>query len=249
MRRSSGCPEVNGNLVWSHRVIQSSVGKKRERSKFASYQLSVRNSSLIWTMREHSVPYLACRICTDNTSPHAHTRTFSRCARLRTPDVITRLVCLKNHSIIGHVFVECSFDPISSYFLITYCLTDATDWNQMNPLCTSALGGPSGQLAHPIPNTSCETKFCIDVSGEHTPTNLPTRNMSCQQEYDATITASEDPNLPRHSGASSSSQHPAASRVPTLLKLGSFGTSLTTSADYDYVASRTASRDLCGHGS
>ena len=40
-------------------------------------------------------------------------------AHARTPDVITRLaqglddlfVCLKNHSIIGHVFVECSFGP------------------------------------------------------------------------------------------------------------------------------------------
>ena len=30
-------------------------------------------------------------MCTDNTSTYAHTRTFSRCARLRTPDVITRL--------------------------------------------------------------------------------------------------------------------------------------------------------------
>ena len=92
-----------------------------------------------------------------------HTRALSRCARLRTPDVITRLaqgltICLcalKSHFITGRVFVECSFDPVSSYFLVTYCLTDATycltnatDWNQIKPLCNSALGWtvwPSGR--------------------------------------------------------------------------------------------------------
>ena len=73
---------------------------------------------------------------------------------LRAPDVITHLaqgldvlfVCLKSHVLIGHVFVECSFDPVSSNFLITcfltdttYCFTDATDWNQIKPLCNSAL--------------------------------------------------------------------------------------------------------------
>ena len=64
--------------------------------------------------------------------------------------------------------------------------------------------------------------------------------MGFQQEYDATITASEDLNSPRYSGASRSSQHTAASTVPTLLKLGSLGTSLRKlSADYDSVARRT----------
>ena len=55
---------------------------------------------------------------------HTHTH-FFLVAHDRTPGVITHLapglddlfVCLKNHSIIGHVFVERSFDPISSYFL------------------------------------------------------------------------------------------------------------------------------------
>ena len=101
-------------------------------------------------------------------------------------------------------------------------------------------------LASPIPNTGHEPKFCVDVSSKHTPVNLPTRNMSFQQEYDATIAASEDLNLPRHSGASSSSQHTAASRVPTLLKLGSLGTGLTkVSADYASVASRTSIKETC----
>ena len=91
--------------------------------------------------------------CTDNTSPYAHTLTFFRCVRLRTPDVLTRMaqelddlfVCLKSHSFIGHVVVECSFDSVSFYFLITYCLTDTTyclsyttDRNQIKPLCNSA---------------------------------------------------------------------------------------------------------------
>ena len=59
--------------------------------------------------------------CTDVT---VRTRTFSRCARLRTPDVVARLVqgfddmfvCFKNHSIIAHVSVECSFDPVFPIF-------------------------------------------------------------------------------------------------------------------------------------
>ena len=87
-------------------------------------------------------------LCTDNTSPYAHTRAlFSRCARSdarcdhtfgsRLDDLF---VCLKSRFIIGHVFVGCSFNPFSSYFLST-ChltdgtdyLTDATDWNQIKP--------------------------------------------------------------------------------------------------------------------
>ena len=88
--------------------------------------------------------------------PYAHTRTFPRCARLRTPDVITRLdqglddlfVCVsKSNFATGHVIAECSFGPVSTYFLITYCLTETTycvpyaiDWNQTKPLCNSARG-------------------------------------------------------------------------------------------------------------
>ena len=86
----------------------------------------------------------------------------------------------------------------------------------------------------------------VDVSSEHTPINLPTKNMSFQQEHDATITASEDLNLPRRSRASSSSQQTAASRVPTLLKLGSLGTRFTkVSAVYDPVASRSSIKETC----
>ena len=42
----------------------------------------------------------------------------------------------KSHFTTGHVIAECPFDPVSSIFLITYCLTDstfcltdATEWN------------------------------------------------------------------------------------------------------------------------
>ena len=69
--------------------------------------------------------------------------------------------------------------------------------------------------------------------------------MSFQQEYDATNTASEDLDFPRHSGASSS-QHSAASRVPSLLKLGSLGTGLTkVLADYNSVSSRARIKETC----
>ena len=114
-------------------------------------------------------------------------------------------------------------------------------------LCSTPLwSGLSRHLADPIPNTGHEPKFCIDESSEHTPINLPTRNMGFQQEYDATIAASEDLNLPRHSGASRSSQHTAASTVPTLLKLNSSGiSSRRFIADYDSVASRTSIKETC----
>ena len=119
----------------------------------------------------------------------------------------------------GHVFVEGSIDPVSSFLLITCCLTDANDWNQIKPVCDSALGWtvwPSGRCDSEtqVMNPSSASM----VSSEHTPINLPTRDMGFQQEYDATIAASEVLNLPCYSGASSSSQHTAASTVPTGIK-------------------------------
>ena len=90
------------------------------------------------------------------------------------------------------------------------------------PCATPPWGGMPRQLADPIPDTGYEPKFCIDVSDEHTPINFPTRNRNFPYEYDATIVTTEDLDLPRHSGASSSSKHiAAASRVPTVLTLGS----------------------------
>ena len=100
--------------------------------------------------------------CTGNTSPYAHTGTFSRCTRSRAGVIADSaqglddlFVCLKNHPIFGHVFVECSFDPVSSYFLFTCYLTDDTcflsraiDWNWTKLVCNSARGWtawPSGR--------------------------------------------------------------------------------------------------------
>ena len=96
------------------------------------------------------------------TPRNTNTRALFLAAHARTPNMITRLaqglddlfVCLKSHFIIGHVFVECSFDPVSSYFLITYCLTDATDWNQSKPLCYSAPGWTVWPSGRSDPNTS-----------------------------------------------------------------------------------------------
>ena len=189
--------------------------------------------------------------CTDNTSPYAHTRIFfaahATCDHTFGSRAWRFSVCLeKSHFIIGRVFVECSFDPFPPIFSSPPTTPTPLTGIRLNPCATPLWGGPSGHLADPTPNTGYGPKFCIDVSSEHTPINLPSRNMGFQQEYDTTITASEDLNLRRHSGASSSSQHTAASTVPTLLKLGSFGTGLTkVSADCDSFASRTSIKETC----
>ena len=69
--------------------------------------------------------------------------------------------------------------------------------------------------------------------------------MGFQQEYDATIAASEDLDLPQYAGASSSIQHTATSTVHTLLKPSSFGTGLKKlSADCVSVSGRTCIKKL-----
>ena len=122
------------------------------------------------------------------TTPHrSHTRAFfSRCARSyarcdhtfgsRLDDLF---VYLKSHFIIGHVFVECSFDhPFPTIFSPPTTTPTRLTGIRPNPCATSLWCGPSGHLADPTPNTGYEPKFCIDVSIEHTPINLPTSNMS-----------------------------------------------------------------------
>ena len=71
---------------------------------------------------------------------------------------------------------------------------------RLNPCAISLEDGLSGRQAGPIPNTGYEPKFCIDVSNEHTPIVLLTRNIGFPQEYDATVATSEDSNLPQQSG-------------------------------------------------
>ena len=87
----------------------------------------------------------------------------------------------------------------------------------------SRLRSGADRLADPTPNTGYEPKFCIDVSSQHTPINLPSRKSSFNLENDATVAASEDFDLSHHSGASSS-RHSVASTVQTLLNLGSSST-------------------------
>ena len=131
-----------------------------------------------------------------------------------------------------------------SLHLLPHC---AIDWNHTKPCATPLVDELAGRVAGPIPNESYANKFCIDVDSEHTPINLPSRNMGFQQEYDATIAAPEDLNLPRHSVApSSSSQHSAASNVPTLSNLASAGTSSKKLvADYGAVVIRTCIKEIC----
>ena len=49
----------------------------------------------------------------------------------------------------------------------------------------------SGHLANPTPDTGYEPKFCIDVSDEHTPINLPDSNRNFPQDYDATVATTD----------------------------------------------------------
>ena len=108
-----------------------------------------------------------------------------------------------------------------------------------NPCATPPWGGVSGHLANQIPDAG--------VSNEHTPIKLPRRNRNLPHECDATVATTADLDLPRHSGASSSSKHTAAaSRVSTVSKVGSSGNSLTqVLAAQDSVDSRTCNTEIC----
>ena len=119
-------------------------------------------------------------------------------------------------------------------------------------LCATLLGRElSGHLANFSPNTGYEPKlpeckFCNDMDSDHTPINLPNRNVSFPKEYAATITGWEDVNLPRHPGASSSSQQSAASRIHTLSKLDELGTSLTmVMANSEISVGSTCNMETC----
>ena len=88
-----------------------------------------------------------------------------------------------------------------------------------SPSCASARwSGMSVCIANPTPNTGYEPKFCVDASEEHTPMNLPDSKWHSPHDCNATIAVtSEEPDVPQHSGTSSSSKHTAAaSRVPTV---------------------------------
>ena len=112
---------------------------------------------LLWRfVRDSTSNKLVSRICTDNTPPHAHKHIFfsARFAHDHTCGS-RRWACFKSHFVIGHDFAEHSFNPVSSHFLFTHYLidatdyhTDATDWNQTKPLCSFArrwTAWPSGR--------------------------------------------------------------------------------------------------------
>ena len=78
--------------------------------------------------------------------------------------------------------------------------------------------GMSGCIPNPTPDTGYEHKFCVDTNDEHTPINLPDSNRIFPHDCNTTVVVtSEEADVPRHSGASSSSKHTAAtSRVPSV---------------------------------
>ena len=107
--------------------------------------------SLLEGKKDHLLNH--ARLCTENTSPHAHTCTFSRCARSHArcdhtfASSLTMCLCMSLSNVPSTQF------PF--YFLVTCyltddtcCLTCATDWNHTKPLYYSAQGWavwPSGR--------------------------------------------------------------------------------------------------------
>ena len=184
--------------------------------------------------------------CTDNTSPHARTSTLFS---VRAWHVITRVAqdILRAWRVILSSVMSLLNIPIKllflSIFCITYHLIDATDWNQIKPLCSFLISGMDclGRLAGPIPNTGSSASLSV-ASTRRSTLRQGTWVSSSRVRRDRS-TASEDKNI--RSTFRSFKQQPS-SRVPTLFKLGSLGTGLTkVSADCDSVASRTiASRRL-----
>ena len=97
--------------------------------------------------------------CTDNTSPYAHFFSLRTLARQMSCTFGLRALTICSCAsqvifIIGNVFVDGSFDFVSSKFLITYCLPDGTyrpptplTGFRPNPCANSSLGWtvwPSG---------------------------------------------------------------------------------------------------------
>ena len=105
-----------------------------------------------------------------------------------------------------------------------------------NPCATPPWGGMSGHLATPIPDTSYEPKFCIDVSSEHMPINLA-----------ATIATAEDLDVPRQFWSFKQQQALRSSKQGShLSKQSSLGNNLTkVLADNDSVDSRYSIRASC----
>ena len=88
-----------------------------------------------------------------------------------------------------------------------------------NSPSASARWSGSGRLANPAPNTGYEPKLSIFFSymvTAHTPIHFPDSHHDFQNQDDATLISTIDPEGLPHSGALSSSKS-AASRVPSTL--------------------------------
>ena len=114
------------------------------------------------------------------------------------------------------------FPPIASPPTCSLSRPSASSTPLTGTCASAPWSGMSGHLANPTPDIGYESKFCVDASEEHTLINLPESNRNFPHNYDATIVATtEEPDVPPHSGVLSSIQHTAAaSRVPTVSKLG-----------------------------
>ena len=79
--------------------------------------------------------------CTDNTPPHARISTLFS---VRTLHVITRVAqdILRASKVMLSSVMSLLNIPSTPFphFLFTYCLTDATDWNQIKTLCSFRSG-------------------------------------------------------------------------------------------------------------
>ena len=165
-----------------------------------------------WNVCAHErLVWLSC--CTDDTSPYARMRTFSRCVshfahfiqRTCTGSrCLSGSVCLSKIIPSRHHITPLGVPEFSAFPPVLSSSAALPTGIRLNPCATPLWGGPSGHLADPTPNTGYEPKFCMDVSSKRTPINLPSRKSSVNLENNATIAASEDfDHLPQHSGASS----------------------------------------------
>ena len=145
--------------------------------------------------------------CTDNTSLDAHTRTFSRGALLHVTARVAQgmrssFESSQNHSFTGHVVVVV-FLRLQSLL----CFLHLTPHIQhQRPLQRYQLESDFTPVLIRSGMDSLADRLVRSQTQVMSPSsasiNLPSRNMSFAQEYDATIAASEDLNLPRHSVAS-----------------------------------------------
>ena len=109
--------------------------------------------------------------------------------------------------------------------------------SRSRPCVSARWSGISGCIANPTQDTVYEPKFCVNANDEHTPINLPDSNQTSPHDCNDTIAVtSEEPDVPRHSGASSCSKHTAVLRSP-----GNF--LWKQLADYESVDSQNSIRD------